>query len=69
MSAELLSTEAAARRLGISPQRVRKLIADGRLRSTRVGRDHIIAARDLVSVLDRRPGRPRLANTRPDARH
>lgn len=53
-----LSTAEAATELGVTPRRVLALISAGRLRAVRVGRDWIIAAKDLDSVRTRPPGRP-----------
>ena len=55
---QLITTNEAARDLGISRRRVQALITAGRLPSTKVGRDHLISWRDLDQVRDRRPGRP-----------
>lgn len=54
---EEITTAEAARRLGVSVQRVRQLCAAGRL-GRKHGRDWIISAADLDG-LDTRPGRPR----------
>lgn len=53
-----LTVRAAAARLGVSPGRVRQLIAAGRLPATKHGHDWMIRPRDLAHVADRRPGRP-----------
>lgn len=43
----------------ISAQRVRKLLADGRLVGHKVGRDWSVYADSIASFQRRRPGRPR----------
>lgn len=55
----MLTTEAAAERLGVTPARVRVLIAEGRLPSQKFGRAHMIDEKDLRLVSDRKPGRPK----------
>lgn len=52
---ELLSTAKAAERLGLSRAGVLKLIRENRLKSEKVGRDHIIKASDLADAV--MPGR------------
>jgi excisionase family DNA binding protein len=59
----LLSTQQAAKRLGVSDARIRRLILDGRLPSQKVGRDHLIREEDLALVTDRPTGRPKKAET------
>jgi excisionase family DNA binding protein len=54
------TTSSAARELGVTPGRVRAMIAAGRLQATLVGRDWLIRPKALEAVRDRRPGRPRL---------
>jgi excisionase family DNA binding protein len=44
--------------LGISRQRVLKLVQDGRLKAIKVANVYLIKKRDLADVEDRRPGRP-----------
>lgn len=51
----LLTTEQAAARLGVSPRRVRAMIAAGRLAAQQVGRDWLISPE---AIRDYRPGRP-----------
>lgn len=51
-----LTTAQAAAQLGISRRRVSQLIAAGRLRAQRVGRDWLIATADLDAVRVRKPG-------------
>ena len=55
---KLLSTNEVAERLNVTPQRVRAMIAAGRLPAQKVGRDHLIEETDLALVADRKPGRP-----------
>lgn len=55
----LITTTEAAKRLKITPQRVRVLIAEGRLQATKVNdRLQLIDPRDLAKVRNRKPGRP-----------
>lgn len=58
-ASEFISTEEAARRLGISQRRVRVLCETGRFPTARrVGRDWIINPAELKLVENRKPGRP-----------
>ncbi len=41
------TTERAAEYLGVTPSRVRQLIMEGRLKSEKYGRDHLIQEVDL----------------------
>lgn len=59
----MLTTVEAARQLDISPGRVRQLIMEGRLPTEKVGRQHLIALRDLAAVRIRPNGRPRREKT------
>ena len=54
------TTGSAARELGVTPGRVRAMIAAGRLQATLAGRDWLIPPKALEAVRDRRPGRPPL---------
>lgn len=54
----LLTTKDAAERLGVSVGRVYQFISEGRLPAKKVGRDYLIAEKDLKLVKDRKPGRP-----------
>jgi len=56
---KLLTTNEVAERLGVTVARVQKLIWDGRLPATKMGRDYVIQEEDLKLVEDRKPGRPR----------
>jgi len=44
----MLTTKQAAERLGVSPQRVRKLIQAGRIEATKFGRDWMITEEALA---------------------
>jgi len=55
---ELLTTSEAAKKLGVSPGRVRQLVVDGRLPVVKLGRDNLIRAADLGLVKERKTGRP-----------
>jgi excisionase family DNA binding protein len=56
---EFLTTQQAAKRLGISDVRVRQLVREGRLPATLFGRVFMIREADLKAVGHRKPGRPR----------
>ena len=60
LSVATLSTQKVAKRLKVVPQAVRNLIAHGRLKASRPGRDWLISEADLRAYLKvrRRPGRP-----------
>jgi len=55
---ELLTTQQAAERLGITDSRVRQLVLEGRLPAQRFGRSHMIRAADLKAVEGMKRGRP-----------
>ena len=55
---DILSTEEAAARLGVSARRVQQLIQSGRLPAREFGGSYMIAAGDLKLVEDRPVGRP-----------
>lgn len=57
----LVTTETAATRLGISRTRVQVLIRAGRLPATKIGRDWMIGAAELerFAALERPRGTPR----------
>jgi excisionase family DNA binding protein len=59
---KLINTGEAARRLGVTANRVRALIDSKRLKATKVGRDWLIDTKDLEAVKKRKPGRPRKAS-------
>jgi excisionase family DNA binding protein len=58
---KVIGTTEAAKRLGISQNRVRDLIASGRLKAQKIGREYAINPADLNAVKKRTPGRPRKA--------
>ena len=55
---KLLTTSEAAEKLGVTRWRVNALIRDGRLKATKVGQIFLIEEKDLIPVMDRKPGRP-----------
>lgn len=55
----VITTAEAAKKLGVSVDRVQALIRDGRLPATRFGKAYAINEKDLVFVRTRKPGRPR----------
>lgn len=60
----LLTAKEAAAELGLSPQRVRALIADGRLKAEKFGERALMIKRsDLKAVQIRKPGRPATKET------
>jgi len=56
---KVIGTTEAAKRLGISSNRVRVLIESGRLKAQKIGREYAINPGDLKAVKNRKPGRPR----------
>ncbi len=54
----LLTTEEAAARLGVTGARVRAMIRDERLPAQKFGHVHVIKEADLKLVEDRKTGRP-----------
>ena len=56
---KIISTAEAARRLGVTANRVRVLIRSKRLKATKVGHDWLIDPKDLDAVKERKVGRPR----------
>lgn len=54
----LLTTQQAAERLGISQPRIYQLISEGRLPAQKIGRDYLIDEKDLKLVENRKVGRP-----------
>jgi excisionase family DNA binding protein len=58
---KLISAAEAAERLNVTSSRVRKMIASGRLKATKVGIMWLIDPKDLAAVKDRKVGRPRKA--------
>ncbi len=57
-----LTTNEAAKRLNVSPARVRRLVLDGRLPAQKFGRDLVFDEVDLASFERLKGGRPRKAN-------
>ena len=58
LKGEMISTNEAAKELGVTAIRVRALINAGRLPAQKIGRDWIIYRSDLDLVRVRKPGRP-----------
>jgi excisionase family DNA binding protein len=58
---KIITTVEAARRLGVTPNRVRALIQAKRLKAFKFGREWLIDPKDLDAVKDRKVGRPRKA--------
>ena len=58
---KIISTTEAARRLNVSPSRIRAMISSGRLKAMKVGKVWLIDPKDLDAVKDRKVGRPRKA--------
>ena len=65
---KIISTAEAARRLGVTANRVRVLIRSKRLKATKVGHDWLIDPKDLEAVKDRKVGRPRKVRKKGKAR-
>ena len=58
---KIITTAEAAKRLGVTPNRVRALIEAKRLKAFKYGREWLIDPKDLEAVKDRKVGRPRKA--------
>jgi len=58
---KIITTVEAARRLGVTPSRVRALIDAKRLKAFKYGREWLIDPKDLATVKNRKVGRPRKA--------
>ena len=58
---KIISTTEAARRLNVSPSRIRAMIDSGRLKAIKVGKVWLINPKDLDAVKYRKVGRPRKA--------
>jgi len=56
---KIISTAEAAKRLGVTTNRVRALIEAKRLKAIKVGREWLIDPKDLDAVKDRKVGRPK----------
>jgi excisionase family DNA binding protein len=59
MPMKIISTAEAAKRLNVTPDRVRKMIEAKRLKATKLGNVWLIDTKDLEAVKDRKVGRPR----------
>ncbi|HKO42698.1 MAG TPA: helix-turn-helix domain-containing protein [Pyrinomonadaceae bacterium] len=62
---KIINTDEAARRLGVTANRVRALIAAKRLKAMKLGHAWLIDPKDLEAVKNRTPGRPRKTSKRP----
>lgn len=51
----LITVPEAARRTGRNPETIRRWIRAGRLRSEKVGTQHLVSDEDLTGLLDERP--------------
>ena len=58
---KIITTTEAAKRLGVTPTRVRALIESKRLKAFKYGREWLIDPKDLEAVKVRKVGRPRKA--------
>jgi excisionase family DNA binding protein len=58
---KIITTVEAAKRLGVTPSRVRALIEAKRLKAFKYGREWLIDPKDLDAVKNRKVGRPRKA--------
>lgn len=59
MESDLISTKEAAEILGLSVRGVQKMIEEGRLKATKIGRDNLIDRKDLDSIERKsKAGRP-----------
>ena len=56
---KIITTAEAARRLGVTTNRVRAMIRAKRLKAFKFGREWLIDPKDLEAVKDRKVGRPR----------
>jgi len=56
---KIITTTEAAKRLGVTPTRVRALIEAKRLKAFKYGREWLIDPKDLEAVKNRKVGRPR----------
>ena len=56
---KLINTKEASKQLNVNVQRVRQLIAAGRLPAQKIGRDWVIREKDLAKVAHRKHGRPK----------
>jgi excisionase family DNA binding protein len=58
---KIISAAEAAKRLNVTPTRVRAMISSGRLKATKVGNMWVLDPKDLEAVKNRKVGRPRKA--------
>jgi len=65
---KIITTTEAAKRLGVTPDRVRKMIEAKRLKATKLGNVWVIDPKDLDAVKDRKVGRPRKSRKSPGKR-
>ena len=56
---KIINTAEAAKRLGVTADRVRKMIEAKRLKATKLGNVWLIDPKDLDAVKERKVGRPR----------
>lgn len=56
---DLISMAQAAAIIGITPQRARRYVDDGRLKAMRVGRAFVIRRGDAKKIVRRGAGRPK----------
>ncbi len=56
---EYLTTKQAAEKLGVTESRIRQLIAEGRLKSEKLGHINVILEKDLAKIAPRPIGRPK----------
>ena len=61
---KMIGTTEAAKRLGISSNRVRALIDSGRLKAQKIGREYAINPSYLKAVQNLKAGRPRKTTKR-----
>lgn len=59
--AQYMTTEAAAKYLGVTPQRVRQLVVAERIAATKYGRDYLLNPESVRSYKEgrKKPGRPK----------
>lgn len=50
---QLLTTDEAARRLGLHPETVRRFLREGTLRGVKIGRAHRIEENEIAAYIDR----------------
>jgi excisionase family DNA binding protein len=65
---KIISTAEAAKRLGVTADRVLKMIKAKRLKATKFGNVWMIDPKDLDAVKDRKVGRPRKPRKSPGKR-